>query len=224
MIAWKRANLPICTAKMLDVLKQLREGYQADRPFMYLDDVHGRTIRSLIYRDWIVKSVDRKGLDRPRYKITGRGLKACAIYEVPPEEYDIRRSDGICPRCCERPRGVYSTGRRKAYCDDCTQLRNQRRYHFFGYQKKPGLCPTCNKLPKHITGSGSVRSYCLPCRRKQAKVYRKQKYAREFAMVQRGEVLLCYRCHERPRWLTGKTLQDYCEDCTRTYRIERRRA
>ena len=223
MKAFKRANLALCTIAMLDVLKLLREAHNNDNPFLYLDDVHGRTIRSLINRDWIVKSIAPKKIDRPRYKITGRGLKACAIYEIPSEEYDARRWDGICCRCNERERGIYDNGKIKPYCDVCMSKMYKRKYALFGYQKKEGVCPMCNERPKHIMPSGQVRSYCLPCRRVRAKEYRQRKYKREIERVRSGEVLLCYRCHENPRYVTANTVQDYCEECNRRYHMERRR-
>lgn len=223
MIAWKRANLKLCTVPMLDVLKRLRDAHDDKHPFIYLDDVHGRTIRSLTTRDWIVKSVAPKNLDRPRYKITGRGLRACAIYEIPPEEYDPRRYDGICPRCGERERGCYKTGTIRAYCMPCDRAIGRRNHRLYGSQKKPGICPACNKRDKHITPSGDVKSYCLPCCRQKSKIYRRRKYKREREQVARGEELLCYRCHQKPRYVTGNTVQDYCIDCTREYRMSRRR-
>lgn len=223
MIAWRRANLELCTIPMLEVLQRLRKGIEIDHPFLYLDDVHGRTLRSLIQRDWIVKSIAPKNLDRSRYKITGRGLKACEIYEIPPEEYDPRRFDGICSRCEERERGYFSTGRIKAYCDDCIKQIQNRKYRLFGHQKKQGLCPECKMRPKHVMASGEVRSYCQPCRRQKSKEYRQRQYKRERERVARGELLLCYRCHKKPRYVTANTVQDYCPDCHREYRMDRRR-
>ena len=223
MISWKRANLPLCTDQMLDVLKRLRAAKEAERPFISLDDVHGNCLRALQKRDWIVRSLGVKG-DRANvvYSITGRGLKACSIYEVPPGEYDQRRWDNICCRCGEHERGTYATGRRKPYCDACLKKIAKRRHDLFGYQKNPGLCPACGIRQKHVMASGQVRSYCKPCRRKHAKQYREEKYKREYARVMAGEVLLCYRCHKRPRWLTGHTLQDYWFECSQSYKRQRR--
>jgi hypothetical protein len=40
--------------------------------------------------------------------------------------------------------------------------------------------------------------------------------------VRAGEVLLCYRCHQRPRQVTGNTVQDYCRECNIAYKRQRR--
>lgn len=223
MISWKRANFPLCTPLMLDVLKRLRASKDAGQPFIRLDDVHGRTLRSLQTRDWIVRSLGVKG-DREDvvYSITGRGLKACSIYEVPPEEYVQRRYDNICCRCGQNERGTYASGQRKPYCDACQKKVAQRKHKLFGYQKKPGLCPMCGIRQKHIEANGRVRSYCKPCRRKRSKQYRREKYKREYARVKAGDVLLCYRCHKRPRHVTGRTVQDYCYECNVAYNRSRR--
>lgn len=223
MIAWKRANLELCTIPMLDVLKHLRS-FHDEYGYLYcsLNDVHGRTIRSLVQRDWIVQGDMKNGSGR-QYKITGRGVKACKIYEIPPEEYDNRRWDGICSRCGQEERSTYSTGNLKPYCDSCMKKMNKRKYALQGYQKKEGICPMCKKRSKHVMPSGEVRSYCKQCRRKRAKKYRQAKYKRELAQVKAGETLLCYRCHKQPRYVTANTVQDYCEHCTRQYRIERQK-
>lgn len=222
MISWKRANLPLCTQKMLDVLKRLRASKEAGYPFISLDDVHSLTLRSLQNRDWIVRSLGVKGeCANVVYSITGRGVKACAIYEIPPEEYDQRRWDNICCRCGKNERGIYASGSRKPYCDACLKDIERRTRTLFGYQTKEGPCPMCGTRQKHVTKSGRVRPYCKPCRRKRSKQYRQEKYKREYAQVQAGELLLCYRCHKRPRWLTGRTLQDYCYECAQSYKRQR---
>jgi hypothetical protein len=220
---WRRANLQSCTQLMLDVLERLHHANNNGVPYLYLEDVNQHTINALIDRDWILGSFALKNIDTS-YRITGRGRKAYEIYSVPVEEYDIRRFDGICCRCGLNERGFYNSGTRMPYCESCTKKIDRRKYALQGYQKKQGLCPDCGLRQKHVMASGEVRSYCKPCRRKRAAKYRQEKYRRELKKVQAGEILLCYRCHENPRWLTGKTLQDYCHECSQKYKRERRYA
>lgn len=219
---WRRANLDSCTDMMLEVMRRLVAAKKSGNPYIYLDDVHGRTLRSLMKRDWLVRSIAPGGIDRTRYAITSRGVKAFKVYSIPSSEYDERRFDNICCRCGKNERGTFSTGTLKPYCDDCLKATNNRKYKLFGYQKKPGLCSACGKRPKHVMASGEVRSYCLECRREKSKSYRKKKYRREYELAKSGQTLLCYRCHKRPRWLTGHTLQDYCYECAQEYKQARK--
>ena len=222
--AWRRAGLPTCTINMLNVMKHI---YEKGNPFAYVNDVDPRTLRALIRRDWVIKSIGKKTLrsrtilDDTRYKLTGRGAKALQIYAIPPEEYDERRWDGICCRCGERERGWYSNGKRMPYCKQCDSRIKCRARKLFGY-KNPGLCPDCGERDKHIMPSGRVRSYCLPCRRKRAVAYRKQQNEELVRRAKAGEVFLCYGCHERPRQLTKNTLQDYCRECLMEQKRQRR--
>ena len=215
-----RANLPSCTQKMVEVMQRLRECENKSIPFPSLEDVHGRTIWSLMKRNWIM-CISLSEL-QPIYRITKRGLKALSIYEIPPAEYDQRRYDGICCRCETNERGYYSTGTMKPYCDDCLKKIAARKFELFGYQKNPGICPKCQKREKHITASGNVRSYCQPCRRKLSKRLRKRRNKSLVKRARKGEVFICYRCKERPRQLTANTLQDYCYECLVEYRCERK--
>lgn len=223
----RRAGLPTCTGNMLEMMKHIRD---KGNPFAYVDDVDPRTIRALVIRDWIVQSSGikegsrkRERIDEDRYRLTPRGERALKVYEIPPEEY-AKRSDGICCRCGKNERGYYSTGRRKPYCDDCLKKIAARKYALLGYQKNPGICPKCGKREKHIQANGKVRSYCKPCRRKLSKRRRKRRNKNLVKRAKAGEVFLCYRCHERPRYLTGNTLQDYCRPCQLEYQRERRKA
>jgi len=216
----KRANLPQCSELMVDVMQQLRE---ADG-FIRLNDVHGKTLRSLLNRDWIICSFPRKNPNDKKYKLTNRGQKALEIYEIPPDEYDLRRFDNICCRCGERERGVFKSGNPMPYCKPCFRRMQARRYRLFGYQKKHGVCPRCNERQKHVTKTGRVRSYCVPCRREMDKHSRKQRNNRLVERARNGEVFLCYGCKEKPRQLTKNWLQDYCEDCIKKQKELRKRA
>jgi hypothetical protein len=169
---WRRANMEICTITMIEVMQRLRASRDAGQPFTYLDDVHGRTICSLIMRDWIVRSIAPKGEDRPRYSLTGRGSKALQVYEIPSIEYNERRFDGICSRCCEQPLGQWTTGRKKPYCNECMRKVANRKYALFGRQTKLRICPDCNKRQVHITASGHIRGYCRECERERSKEWR----------------------------------------------------
>ncbi len=157
---------------------------------MHLPDVHGRTLWSLLNRDWIFKS---PGLDGVRYKLTGRGLKALKVYEP-----TLRRDDGICPACGIRPRNVYPGGREYGYCAEC------EREH-----KREGLCPRCKERPKHVARTGRVASYCLQCKAERAKDERKRKHQRLLERIAAGEHIKCLKC-DQPRYHTQNTVYDYC--------------
>ena len=117
MKAYQRQGLPLMTTIMLAVLQRLRDANNDGRKFIHLDDVHGRTLRSMETRDWIFSS---PGLDGTRHCITGRGLKALAVYEAPSK----KRDDGLCPACGTNPIHYYATGKRAGYCERCLKTRS----------------------------------------------------------------------------------------------------
>ena len=214
-IGWtsrKLTGYPVMTVQKMIVLMFLRDSADAGYPFAIVE-AQSRTIQTLMVADLIVRS---PGLDGERYKITGRGRKTLEVYLQPLK----RRSDGICPRCGERPLGVYKSGNRTAYCKPCQAERSAERYAEKGYEKNPGICPTCGVREKHITSTGNVRSYCQPCRRKYAKKERRRRQKRLNWKIDIGLPVLCIKCKERQRVRHGKTVYDYCHECYREYMNE----
>lgn len=214
MLHWKskqvkRHGLPPMTRCMAEVLAELRAAQQADMPFIHLPDLHYRTRRSLILRDWIFAS---PGLDGTRYKITGRGLKALAVYEQPIQ----RRDDGLCPTCGVRPRKVAKTGYVYGYCAECQRLHDNRQFALKGHQLDPNsLCPRCGERPRYRYPSGFIIAYCYECRAAMRQDERRRKHARLLARIQAGEFIPCIRCKKCPRYHTDKLVYDYCHECYR---------
>lgn len=220
---WQRPRSGMnATQTMIDVLQQLQSAAQNDNPYLALNGVHGRTIWALVQRDWIVGSYEKqskkKRLVNPMYRITGRGKKALKIFTAPTTNH----RDGLCPSCRERPKHRYKSGNFAGYCYPCLRETWKRKWKLFGYQKDPdGLCPICQIRKRHITPSGNVRSYCLPCRRERSKETRKRRNQQLLERIQQGEVLLCYRCKERPRHIyNNTTVSDYCHECSKEYHRE----
>jgi hypothetical protein len=211
----------LCTSQMFNVLTRLIDAADRhDMPFVYLEDVNPRTLRALIHRDWIVENKPPRrtpDLDMPRYKITGRGRNAHEIYSIPPDEYDTRHFDGLCPDCRERPKIKTPSGSDYGYCEPCLLKRRRRQK----YRSNPGVCPRCKIRPKHITKSGRVRPYCKPCRRERERDYRKR-YNNDLLRRIREEdyIKWCSRCHQEPVYIAGNTVTDYCYSCYRDYQNE----
>lgn len=206
----QRRGLPMMTRRMFNILRRLRTADEGDAPFITLDDVHKRTINSLVARDWIVAS--KKAFGEVRYRITGRGLKALKVYEVPSE----KRSDGLCPRCGVNERRVYDTGRLSAYCEDCENHHNRRQYAMKGHQYVPGrLCPDCGERPRHECSTGFIKPYCHECGIRRAKEERRRKHDRLLERIQAGEFIPCCRCKKKPRYHTQRQVYDYCHECYR---------
>jgi hypothetical protein len=209
----KRKGLPTMSQIMMEVLYNLREASQAGYPFIALEGVHSRTINTLLERDWMLES---KGLDGVRYRITGRGLHALAVYEQP-----SRRFDGICPRCDIRPRTTYGTGTPCPYCDECKREIGRKQYALRGNRLNPdGLCAQCQTNKRHTYPSGKTIPYCMVCRKARRKHERELRQKNLLTRIEQGEFLPCYRCREQPRHHTGKTVHDYCYDCYREYQNE----
>lgn len=206
-----REGLPLATSKMLAVLKRLIGAKRNDMGFIPLDGVHGRTIWSLVERDWIIEQDGPDGVSR--YRITGRGEKAYRVYSKP-SRYHF---DGLCPDCRERPR-VGNLG----YCRECHRARQLRTYREKGHQSKPGaICPRCQERPRHTYPSGHMIAYCLPCRDVMRAEERQRKHARRLGLIQAGNPPKCLKC-DRPIYHTpGGTTYDYCYE---HYREQQRRA
>jgi hypothetical protein len=209
----RRKGLPVMSQIMMAILYKLRESSQAGYPFIALEGVHHRTINSMLERDWMLEST---GLDGVRYKITGRGLHALKVYETPKP-----RTDGICPRCGICPRTTYDTGTPCAYCEECIQEIGRKRYALKGNQLNPeGMCAQCSERQRHTYPSGHTIPYCMICRKAMRKQEREQKHKNLLKRIEQGEFLPCYRCREKPRYHTEKTVYDYCHGCYREYHNE----
>lgn len=130
---------------------------QDDVGYVWLDlaDVHGNCKNALRKRDWIVMS---NGLDGIRYRITTRGIKALKHYQKP-----LRRKDGICPECGERPVAYSSNGNKLKYCRECIR-RLQRRKQKRNFRKHGQLCPTCKTNERYVMPNGKVAAHCSECR------------------------------------------------------------
>lgn len=205
----RRGEFAGCTYAMLTVMHRLAVAADSNWPFIHLPDVHRRTLNSLVQRDWAVRSPGRDGV---RYKLTGRGRAALETYAVPTEVYDTRRWDGLCPDCGKREKVKAPNGKTYGYCEHCLSIRHAKK----SSSKNPGLCPSCKTRQKHITASGKVRSYCKPCRRQHSKAYRKRYNAEiKRRIEQEGYIKYCSSCHEKPVYITGNTVTDYCYECYR---------
>lgn len=193
-----RLGLVHMTARMMIVLDRL---HAAGDVYLWLGDVSRRTIRALVERDWIVAGT----LRQPLYRITGRGKAAREVFLKPG-----RRLDGICPRCCKRPRGWYQTGARKAYCDECLKQAQNRQHALKGRQLDPhGVCATCKQRPRLVRASGDVCIYCAECRRARRKEERRTHQRRLKARIAAGEHVPCIHC-DQPRYQTPNHVYDYC--------------
>lgn len=202
----RRRSLPSITAPMRDALVRLRSN---EGIFVALPDVDPRTIRALEDRDWIVSS-----LSCTVHMITAPGLRALKVYEP-----IVKRSDGLCPRCCERPRAIRSTGEPAPYCRECTRQLSKRTYQLGMYRLRPlGACARCEKRPRFVASSGKVYSYCKHCKNLLHRREHKRQRAELHKRVLAGEHVACSRAGcDQPRYVTGKSVQDYCRPHFREY-------
>lgn len=211
---WKqrvRRGLPMMTPRMMAVLQTLRDAKKADWPFIPLPGVHKRTLRSLIARDWIFES---PGLDGVRYTITERGARALKVYEPV-----VKRGDGLCPQCGERPRHVFRTGRNCGYCLPCHR-ENERRERALGLSKgrvdRP--CSRCKKRPRHRNPGGSYSTYCTRCNATLKRQGRRKRRKALLRAIQNGaSVPPCQQCKLRPRAVRPGSVDDLCAECRRAY-------
>jgi len=224
LVHWKqrkRRDLPLITPRMFAVLVALKAAKDADYPFIHLDGVDGRTIRALCdssnehSRGWAFES---QGLDGVRYTITGAGERALKVYAP-----RLKRGDGICPRCGERPRRIRKRGAKAgtpaAYCVACESRMAKRKLELGIQHRRPGqLCPRCHKRTRYVSPSGRIGSYCPHCK----KILHNRAHRKERRLllkrIQAGEHIPCRRagCDE-PRRVSGKTVQDYCYRHFRAY-------
>lgn len=161
------------SARMLDALTVMRESEANDHPFVRLD-LHHVTRRALLERDWALESPGDDGL---RYRITGRGRTALKAYEV-----RTHRTDGICPRCNERPRAVSRTGRLYKHCYPCHREMANLRYHEGGSQyREDRPCSDCGEKPRYRSPNGTMSTYCADCKNQRTAAL-KRKYRAERLM------------------------------------------
>lgn len=167
--------------------------------FMDLSHYDIRVLRRLCKRDLLVKS---EGPDGRKHKITSRGRRYFFIYrDTPPP-----RSDGMCPKCGERPKN--NTG----YCQPCsTEYRRQliaaNPYHVPVPKEK--ICKDCRKA------KSVQNSRCHACFRAY-----KRKTTKAFRDRHADNPPLCTHCGERPRKVYATTLSPYCEPCRAKLRLE----
>lgn len=205
------------------VLKFMSDAKKDGWPALPLDEVHGSTIKVLLREGWIIST---DGQDGTRYHITFEGERAAKLGNLPVQPY---RFDGICPRCCERPRAMRSTGKLAPYCGECNRESGRRKYALGIDTAKPGrMCSRCKKRPVLTRSSGRTITYCRHCKnvlnRRAKKRWHKQKLER----IRNGEVLLCTRpgC-TNPRHHTERTVSELCHDHYREWHNDyrhRRRA
>lgn len=217
-----RKGLPNMTGAMREVLRLLNEAHEPDIGYCFAaidvpKVVDRRTIRSLVERDWIIVSC---GLDGTRYKITSRGAKALRAYEK-----KWQRRDGICPRCCERPRHTRSSGKRDSYCLECLRAIGKRKRDLgIQYINPDRLCSRCHKRPLHQYPGGKFSTYCKHCekvnRRKNARKQRRRLYEE----IQNGApVPMCKLCKVRPCRVSANTVSEVCIECRRAASAKHRR-
>lgn len=167
---------------MRTVLAQLDAAQDGDvgHYFIALDvpgTVDRRTISAMIRRDWIIAS---RGLDGVRYKITGRGAKALKVYSR-----RLRRLDGICPECGERPKRVRASGVLDSYCLECGRAINNRKRRRIARSLRPGrVCSCCKKRPPHRYPGGLYSSYCCDCESRLARERRLRRKQQMSALTQ----------------------------------------
>lgn len=213
----RRGGLPSMTHRMSDILCELRAAGRSETPWVDLNSVNQRTIHALEERDWIAASLDVSRASA--YYITGRGLKALSVYEQP-----TRNFDNVCPTCCERPRGVYSTGSKKPYCDDCMKSHGRKQYALKGYQlRAETLCSRCHQRERHVYPSGKRIPYCAHCRTILRRVERRRKIKRRLWLISIGKPPKCLKC-DQPIYHTPNTAYDYCYQHYREQQNEYHRA
>lgn len=197
-----RQGLPVMSDIQLGILQSLRAAKRRDDPFV-LVSAHPRTLRSMVEHDWMYEGQEK------HFAITGRGLNALAVYEAPSPRHD----DGLCPDCRFRPVHVYTTGRRDGYCLECKKEHQRLGYKRNAQQVRSITCPQCKERPRQQYSHGRYHAYCKECRHANRAEERRLRRIRDLERVQRGEFLPCRCCHEKPRYVTGKTVQDYCPEC-----------
>ena len=221
IVGWPQRRFkgyPLMTAIMLLVLRDLKVAKDADYPGVYLT-VHKATLNTLLERDWIYAVETPSGT---RYTITSRGERAKKLYEMP---YESRRSDGMCPRCCERPRFRWPNGKLAGYCKECQRSYGLANYHLGRPRIDPDrMCSRCHQRPLHICSTGRVKTYCTQCLKEVRREERQRRYQRWRKLIDAGDPPMCYQCKTRPVYYTDKVVYDQCYECYREYQNEYQRS
>lgn len=208
---WKqrRRHGMVMSRTQMRILQALRAAEKADEPWVYLDRLHKRTLKSLLRFGWVYCSLANE-LDRERYRITSAGLKALKIFETPP-----RRFDGLCPVCGVRPKHVSVNGRVWGYCQPCDNASKRRARAL----KRPRLNPNCPCSdcggPLYVTSTGEVTTWCKACRSKHRKADRARREVRLRARIAAGDIPTC-KCGQ-PLYVTPSRVHDKCERCWMDY-------
>jgi hypothetical protein len=190
------------------VLKFMSDAKKQDWVALPLDEVHMATIKVLLREGWIYES---PGPDGMRYRITVEGERAAKLGNLPKASH---RTDGICPRCCERPRYTRTTGELAPYCTECSREHARRTYALGVQTVKTGrMCSRCKKRPVKTRSSGRVITYCDHCHNVMNRRGKKRWHKQKLERIRQGEVLLCTRpdC-TNPRHYTERTVYDWCLD------------
>lgn len=161
----------------------------------------------------IVNALEKRGYIAPlsayrketRFRMTALGLEAYALFR-PPRMY---RTDGMCPKCGERPRLDYN-GRSTGYCRECLyEIKRDSRLHG-NSRSASDPCVKCGATPRHIS-AGKVTSYCLPCFKAQNRKNRQARQQRLLEQIAAGNVPTCAvpDC-DQPVRHTAKHVSAYC--------------
>lgn len=216
-----RKGLPQMKPKMMRVLLYLEACKAQGFPWVHLPEglvwyQHSLRAMQRPPRCWIMAS---DGLDGVRYKLMPAGERALKVYRPV-----VRRRDGICPVCGERPRHVSpKTGRRYGYCVECEREHKRKLWKLNGGKqlKLEGLCMRCKQRPRRVNSVGKTDGYCVECKKEMRAGERKRRNERDLARIRNGEVLLCRKCKAAPRWVAKNSVYDYCHACYREYKNTR---
>lgn len=187
--------------------------------YVDLSEVKRQIVNALEKRGYIAPlSAHRK---ETRYRMTALGLEAYALFR-PARMY---RTDGMCPKCGERPRLDYN-GRSTGYCRECLYaIKRDSRLHG-NSRSASDPCVKCGATPRHVS-SGKVTSYCEACFKAQNRKNRQSRQARLLAQIAAGDVPTCSEpdC-DQPVRHTAKHVSNYCvehdRECNRrSYRTRR---
>lgn len=212
-----RGLQPPITGRMFAVLQRLHAAKADGAPLRALADTHPKTLRALEDRDWIVATKLPDG--GAVYALTGRGEKALRVYSAPG-----KRLDGLCPTCGERPRGQYASGRRKAYCDECTRISGHKQFTLKGNQLKAETpCSRCHKRARLAFPSGKRSTYCAHCRKVLRRREKRRMHKRKLALIAAGTPPICLKC-DQPVMHTDKVVYDYCREHYYAYQRAYQRA
>ena len=209
----------VMSESMYAVLTRLIEAEDEGNPWVDLDDVFHTTRSALCRKDWAVES---PGLDGVRYKVTGRGRKAYAVFSTPTE---MRRWDGICPRCGLRPKAVTANGHKLGYCEACASEAKKRNYQLRGdgwHHDAERLCPDCGLRPVHVTANGHVHPYCRECKNRRSRQEHRLRNERKRQRIQAGEHIGCVTCGA-PVYYSENWVYDYCQEHYRQMQQKSRR-